>query len=110
MAHSKKLVDLIVNETKFRFSFEVTPDVNNEDIEKLETDPTFFAITWHAKTHKCRDLDIAPLRTANFLRSKGKQVLLHLSCDLLKQEYLIGLLTFLQEKGICNLFLILGGR
>lgn len=107
---SRKLVNLIQDKGKFSFSFEVTPDVKNEDIESLEVTPTFFAVTWHAKSHQCKDLDIAPLKTASFLRSNQKQVLMHLSCDLLTKHYLERVLAFLQEKEICNLFLVLGGE
>ena len=105
-----KLTELIKNKGKFSYSFEVTPEVSEADIDNLKVDPVFFSVTWHAKTHKCANLDIDPLKTASLLRSKHKEVLLHLSCDMMKAAYLEKLLTLLQEKKICNLFLVLGGK
>lgn len=105
-----KLTELIKNKGKFSFSFEVTPDVPIEDIDNLKVDPVFFSVTWHAKTHKCANLSIDPIKTAILLRSKQKQVLMHLSCDMMKTIYLEKLLTLFRENNICNLFLVLGGK
>lgn len=107
---SNKLTELIRNKGKFSYSFEVTPDVAEEEIDNLKEYPVFFSVTWHAKSHKCRDLNIEPLKTAYLLRSKQQHVLLHLSCDMMKADYLTQLLNALQEKNICNLFLVLGGE
>ncbi|XP_030023693.2 methylenetetrahydrofolate reductase [Manduca sexta] len=103
-----KIIDLIKQSETFSFSFEVSPGITEEVINNLEVEPKFFAVTWHAKTHKCKDLDIEPLRKAIFLRSKQQNVLLHLSCDLLRKPYLDDLITLLQAHGICNLFIVLG--
>lgn len=105
----KKITELI-GKNKFTYSFEVTPDVNREEIDSIDAEPDFVSVTWHAKSHLCNDLDIQPLKTASYLRSKNYQVLLHLTCDLMKKHYLERVLAFLQEKGICNLFLVLGGK
>lgn len=109
MTEAKKVIDLI-KENKFTYSFEATPDINKDDIICMEADPSFFSVTWHAKSHKCKDLEIGPLKLAEFLRAQQKQVMMHLSCDMMKKQYLERVLAFLQEKGICNLFLILGGK
>ncbi|KAG6441024.1 hypothetical protein O3G_MSEX001571 [Manduca sexta] len=63
-----KITDLIKQSETFSFSFEVSPGITEEVINNLEVEPKFFAVTWHAKTHKCKDLDIEPLRKAIFLR------------------------------------------
>lgn len=103
-----KLTDLINNSDRFTFSFEVTPDVAIEKLDK-EVEPLFYSVTWHAKTHQNKSLDIAPLRLAKQLKVNNKEVLLHLSCDLLRKEFLVQLLAVLKEYQICNLFVILGG-
>lgn len=106
---SSKIVDLLKNTDSTTFSFEVTPDVTENDINKIDLQPSFYSITWHATTHQCRDLDIPPLKLAGLLRQLGKHVLLNLSCNFMKKNYLNDLLKWLQEKDICNLFIILGG-
>ncbi|XP_047028094.1 5,10-methylenetetrahydrofolate reductase-like [Helicoverpa zea] len=103
-----KVTELIKNKGNFSYSFEVTPDVSEEDIDNLKVDPLFYSVTWHAKSHQCKDLDIDPIKTASLLRSKQKQVLMHLSCDKMKSDYLTQVLTLFQEKNICNLFVVLG--
>ncbi|KAJ8719606.1 hypothetical protein PYW08_011781 [Mythimna loreyi] len=105
-----KLTELIKNKGKgkFSYSFEVTPDVSEEDIDNLKVDPAFFSVTWHAKIHKCANMSIDPIKTALLLRSKQKQVLLHLSCDMMKATYLEELLSLLQKNNIRNLFVVLG--
>ncbi|XP_026752671.1 methylenetetrahydrofolate reductase [Galleria mellonella] len=103
-----KIIDIIKRNKQFSFSFEVTPDISEEEIDNLRVDPSFFSITWHAKTHQNKDLDIAPLKIAKFLRSKEKEVLLHLSCDFMKRNFLFRVLLLLQEINIRNLFIILG--
>ncbi|CAK1582801.1 unnamed protein product [Parnassius mnemosyne] len=105
---SKRITDLLENESLVTFSFEVTPDVSEDELDKVDLHPIFYSITWHATAYQYKDLDIAPLRLASFLRQKEKLVLLHLSCNFMKKEYLNDLLPWLQEKGICNLFIILG--
>lgn len=110
MSEANKITELIKHKGKFNYSFEVTPDVSEDELFSLKEDPVFFSVTWHAKQHQCKDLNIGPVRTASILRSKQKHVLLHLSCDMLKTDYLDELLTVLQERNICNLFLILGGE
>lgn len=110
MSEANKITELIKHKGKFSYSFEVTPDVSEDELFSLKEDPVFFSVTWHAKQHQCKDLNIGPVRTASILRSKQKHVLLHLSCDMLKTDYLDELLTMLQERNICNLFLILGGE
>lgn len=104
-----KLTELI-KENQFTYSFEATPDLKKEDLVNLDADPSFFSVTWHAKSHKCMDLEIPPLKLAEFLRNQQKQVMMHISCDKMTKQYLERVLGFLQEKGICNLFLILGGE
>lgn len=104
-----KLTDLIKN-AQFSYSFEVTPDVSEEEIDNLNVDPAFFSITWHAKMHQCKDMNIQPIQLATLLKSKQKEVLLHISCDMMKTDYLKKLLTKLQENKICNLFVVLGGE
>ncbi|CAG9788215.1 unnamed protein product [Diatraea saccharalis] len=103
-----KVVDLLKDKTQLTYSFEVTPDVLEADLENLAIEPLFYSVTWHAKSHLNKDLDIAPLRLARLLRRKNKNVLLHLTCDLLKKNYLVKLLQMLQENSIRNLFVILG--
>ncbi|XP_063625174.1 methylenetetrahydrofolate reductase (NADPH)-like [Cydia splendana] len=107
---SCKITDLIKQTEKFSYSFEVTPDVTVEDINNLNVEPVFFSVTWHAKNHKCEDLDIAPLRMVKFLRSKQHPVLLHLTCDMLKKDYLDQVLALLQEQNVCNLLVMLGEK
>ncbi|XP_047997903.1 methylenetetrahydrofolate reductase [Leguminivora glycinivorella] len=106
----RKITDLIKHSDKFSYSFEVTPDVTVEEINNLKVEPVFFSVTWHAKNHKCEDLDIAPLRMAKLLRSKQHNVLLHLTCDMLKKDYLDQVLILLQEQNICNLLVMLGEK
>jgi 5,10-methylenetetrahydrofolate reductase len=104
-----KIVDLLQTK-KNTFSFEVTPNITESDLDSLEVEPTFYSVTWHAKSHQNKDLDIPPIKLAKLIRSRNKDVLLHLSCDLLKRNYLTGLLTELQEHDICNLLIVLGGK
>lgn len=104
----KKITDLI-NIPGFTFSFELTPNISEDEINALEMSPVFFSVTWHAKAHQCKNLEIDPLQTVRLLKSKGKNVLLHLTCDMLRMSYLDQLLIFLKEQDICNLFVILGG-
>lgn len=104
-----KVTELIKNK-QLSYSFEVTPDISLEEINNLTAEPTFFSITWHAKKHEFKDLEIAPLRLAKYLRGRGKNVLLHLTCDLLKKDYLNSLLAKLHEIDVCNLFVVLGGK
>lgn len=111
---SEKITD-ILKRKRFTYSIEVVaPRTDDEMCEfdsemlRLECEPTFFAVTWHAKLQNS-DLDIAPLRLAKRLSSEGRNVLLHLTCDLLSQSFLEGVLKFLQENGICNLLVMLGG-
>lgn len=103
----KKITDLI-NIPGFTFSFELTPNISEDEINALEMSPVFFSVTWHAKAHQCKNLEIDPLQTVRLLKSKGKNVLLHLTCDMLRMSYLDQLLIFLKEQDICNLFVILG--
>lgn len=110
MASEAIKVTELIKESKFTYSFEVTPDLQKEDLIEMNADPAFFSVTWHAKSHKCKDLEISPLKLAEFLRSQQKQVMMHISCDLMTKQYLERVLAFLQEKGICNLFPILGGE
>ncbi|CAG4945449.1 unnamed protein product [Parnassius apollo] len=105
---SEKINDLLRNGSLVTFSFEVTPDISEDELNKVDLHPIFYSITWHATVHQCKDLDIAPLRLASFLRQKEQHVLLHLSCNFMKREYLNDLMSWLQEKGICNLLIILG--
>ncbi|XP_075976778.1 methylenetetrahydrofolate reductase (NADPH) [Anticarsia gemmatalis] len=103
-----KVTELIKSKRQLTYSFEVTPGVTEEEIDKIQIDPLFYSVTWHAKSHRCKDLNIDPLRTASLLVEKQKHVLLHMSCDMLRVEYLKQILDTLQEKNICNLFLVLG--
>ncbi|XP_013191562.1 methylenetetrahydrofolate reductase (NADPH) isoform X2 [Amyelois transitella] len=105
-----KITDLINNSNQFSFSFEVTPELSEGDVDNLEIEPLFYSVTWHAKGHQNKDLDIGPLRMARKLSKKGKTVLLHMSCDMLRKEFLDKVLMMLQEQGIRNLFLILGEK
>lgn len=107
---ARKVTDLINNNNRFTYSYEVTPDIKVEELDNLNLQPLFFSITWHAHQHQCKNLNIAPLKLANYLRSKGKDVLLNVSCTDLKKDYLNELLQMLQEKDICNLFIISGGE
>lgn len=102
-----KVTDLISN--SFSYSVEVTPNINEEELSNLKLEPLFYSVTWHAKLHQCKDLNIPPLKLAYKLCEKGKNVLLHLSCDLLAKKYLDLLMKRLQEIGICNLFTVMGG-
>ncbi|XP_023935514.2 uncharacterized protein LOC112044027 [Bicyclus anynana] len=95
---------------KFTYSLEITPGVKEEELENLNLEPTFFSITWHAYAHGCKDFDIEPLKLAKYLRSKKKNVLLHISCANVKKDYIDKLLVLLKEMGICNLFIILGEK
>lgn len=104
-----KITDLL-RKKEFSFSLEVTPDISEQQIDNLSVEPAFFSVTWHAKSHQNKSLDIPPLKTARYLRSKGKNVLLHLSCDLMTQEFLLELLEMLQKYEIRNLFVVLGGK
>ncbi|XP_038212859.1 methylenetetrahydrofolate reductase 2 [Zerene cesonia] len=104
----RKITEIISGTQKFTYSFELTPDINVEDIENLEIDPLFYSITWHAKLYAFENLDIAPLRLVEKLRNKKKTVLLHLSCDKLRTVYLDKILDYLKSKGVCNLFVLLG--
>ncbi|XP_028174520.1 methylenetetrahydrofolate reductase [Ostrinia furnacalis] len=105
-----KVTDLIANcyQQKVTFSIEVTPDVSTSELDSLSIEPLFYSITWHAKTHKNENLDIAPLRLARYLRNKNKEVLMHLSCDMLRKEFLLQLLDTFKEIKVCNLFVVLG--
>nr|XP_026493826.1 uncharacterized protein LOC113399038 [Vanessa tameamea] len=103
-----KITELLKNVQDISYSFEVTPDIAEEELDNFDLEPLFFSITWHAQTHQCINLEIAPLKLANYLRSKGKNVLLHISCTNMRRDYVNMLLTTLQDKGICNLFIILG--
>lgn len=105
-----KVTELIKGKGQFTYSFEITPDVSEEGIDALDVDPAFFSVTWHAGTHKCADMNVNSLRIAKTLAKKGKNVLLHISCELMKENYLKELLGVLQENNICNLFVILGGK
>ncbi|KAL4715717.1 hypothetical protein ACJJTC_006296 [Scirpophaga incertulas] len=102
-----KITELI-NKSKFSFSFEITPDILQSNWENVGVEPMFYSVTWHAKSHENKGLDIPPLKLAKLLRSKNKNVLLHLTCDLLEKEYTQKLLVLLQDIGICNLFVMLG--
>ncbi|XP_059045172.1 5,10-methylenetetrahydrofolate reductase-like, partial [Achroia grisella] len=103
-----KITDILNRSRIFSYSFEVTPDIPEEEINNLNVEPSFFSVTWHAKIHQNEHLDIGPLRIAKFLRSKEKDVLLHLSCDLLKKEFLLRVLLLLQKINVRNLLIILG--
>ncbi|XP_068631822.1 methylenetetrahydrofolate reductase (NADPH) [Battus philenor] len=103
-----KITDLLKNKDPFTFSFEVTPEISEADLDKIEVQPMFYSVTWHASNHQCKDLNIPPLKLASLLKQKGKHVLLNLSCHLMTKKYLNELLPWLQEKDICNLFIVLG--
>ncbi|KAI8432206.1 hypothetical protein MSG28_004658 [Choristoneura fumiferana] len=107
MSSPVKITDMLKSNS-FSYSFEVTPDVLYDDIDNLNVEPVFFSVTWHAKYHKCEDLDIGPIRIAKYLRSIQKSVLMHMSCDMMRKEYLNQLLKVFQDNNICNLFVILG--
>lgn len=105
-----KITDVLQNKEKLSYSVEVMPTITLDKFDVLTAEPAFIAVTWHASSHESKSLDVPPLKIANFLRSKGKTVLLHLSCELMKKDYLDSLLGKLKENGICNLFVILGGK
>ncbi|XP_053608516.1 methylenetetrahydrofolate reductase (NADPH) [Plodia interpunctella] len=105
-----KISDLIKSKKEFSFSFEVSPGLLEDTVDHLTVEPLFYSITWHAKGHQNKDMDTGPLKLARDLKMKGKNVLLHMSCDLLRKEYLDRVLKMLQEEGIPNLFLILGEK
>ncbi|CAH2090354.1 unnamed protein product [Euphydryas editha] len=105
---TRKIIEIIKDTGYISYSFELTPDISEEELDYLEFEPLFFSTTWHAQTHKCINLEIAPLKLANSLTNKGKNVLLHISCTNLRRDYANMLLTALRDKGICNLFIILG--
>lgn len=105
-----KITDLIKRGGEITYSFEVTPDITEEELNNVSVEPAFYSVTWHAKSHQCKNLDIAPIKTAKKLRDLGKNVMMHISCDMMKKEYLDELLIFLKENSICNLFVILGGK
>ncbi|GBP88297.1 Methylenetetrahydrofolate reductase [Eumeta japonica] len=103
-----KLTDLIKTCTSFSYSVEVTPEIDIEELNNVELQPLFCSITWHAKTHRCKSLDIPPIKVAQKLKDKGINVLLHVSCDFLRKSYLDALLNKLKDIQICNLFIVLG--
>lgn len=105
----KRITNLLKSDL-LTFSFEVTPDIDKSKIDKLSVEPAFFCVTWHAKSYDFKDFDIPPVKLAKYLRFEGKPVCLHLSCDLLKRDYLNELLKFLQDHEICNLFVVFGGK
>ncbi|XP_072947703.1 5,10-methylenetetrahydrofolate reductase [Epargyreus clarus] len=105
-----KITDVINTGSGNSYSFEVTPNIREDQLINMKVDPLFYSITWHATIHECRNLDIAPLKLAKFLRRNNKNVLLHLSCNLLRKSYLDDLLLMLQKENICNLLIILGEK
>ncbi|XP_047507747.1 5,10-methylenetetrahydrofolate reductase [Pieris napi] len=105
---ARKITDILNNIDKFSYSFEVTPNVTEEELNNIKLEPAFYAITWHAKLYDFNNLDIQPLKLAETLASKNKNVLLNLSCHKLRKEYLYRVLDFLKSKGICNLFIVQG--
>lgn len=105
---SLKISELI-GEQLFSYSCEVTPDLKYSELNTLINKPIFYSVTWHAKSHQCKDLNISPLELAYKLRGDGINVMLHLSCDLLRKSFLDQLLKRLQEVDIRNLFVVLGG-
>ncbi|XP_045774250.1 methylenetetrahydrofolate reductase [Maniola jurtina] len=107
-----RITEIINNEgnNMFSYSFEVTPDIKDFELESLDLEPKFFSITWHAQVHECANFEIAPLKLAKYLRNKGKNVLLHISCCNMRKNYLDDLLVLLKDIGICNLFIILGEK
>lgn len=104
-----KITELIKRSGQRTFSFEVTPDLPETELDNLPIKPLFYSVTWHAKSHRNQNLDIGPLRIAKYLRDKGLEVVLHLSCDLLRKDFLKQILVYLQEIEILNLFVVLGG-
>lgn len=109
--HSDKKITNILKELKtFSCSYEVTPNVDWEKLDELSAHTNFVNVTWHARNYDFENFDVPPVKLAKHLKDKGKTVCLHLTCDLLKREYLNGLLKHLQEYGICNLYIILGGE
>lgn len=107
---ARKVTDLIKTTEHCSYSFEVTPDINEEELDNLELEPLFFSITWHAHQYQCKTSDIPPLRLARYLRAKGKHVLLHISCTSLRKDFVDDLLKKLKQLDICNLFIITGGK
>ncbi|XP_050344576.1 5,10-methylenetetrahydrofolate reductase [Nymphalis io] len=105
-----KITEIIKDVQHISYSFEVTPDITEEELNNLHLKPLFFSITWHAETHQCVNLEIAPLKLANYLRNKSNNILLHITCTNMRRDYVNMLLTALQDKGICNLFIILGEK
>ncbi|CAH2242672.1 jg8490 [Pararge aegeria aegeria] len=103
-----RITEIIKNKGSFSYSFEVTPVIKENELEKLDLEPLFFSVTWHAQDHKCKDFEIAPLKLAKYLREKNKNVLLHISCCNMKKDYLDYLLVLLKDIGVYNLFIILG--
>lgn len=110
MSSVKKITNILKNLEDFSYSYEVTPNVNWDKLDKLSANTNFICITWHARYYDFKGFDIAPVKLAKHLNDKGMTVCLHLTCDLLKKDYINGLLQHLQEHGICNLFIILGGE
>lgn len=110
MPIDKKITNILKNLKHFSYSYEVTPNVNWDTLDKLSSNTNFICVTWHARNYDFTSFDVAPVKLAKHLHDKGRTVCLHLTCDLLKKDYLNGLLQHLQEHGICNLFIILGGE
>ncbi|KPI92565.1 Methylenetetrahydrofolate reductase [Papilio xuthus] len=52
MSELLKISDLIRNKRSFTFSFEVTPDVGEAELDKITLQPEFYSITWHALSHQ----------------------------------------------------------
>ncbi|KAJ0176126.1 hypothetical protein K1T71_008300 [Dendrolimus kikuchii] len=103
-----KITDLIKRGGQITYSFEITSDITVDELNNVSIEPAFYSVTWHAKSHQCKNLDIAPIKTATLLKNLGKNVLMHISCDMMKKDYLDELLILLKEKSICNLFVVLG--
>lgn len=104
-----KVTDLIKNIERLTYSYEITPGVNEEELDNLHFEPLFFSITWHSHKYQSKNLEIPPLRLAKYLRIKKKHVLLHITCTSLRTDFLSDLLTELKQLDICNLFIITGG-
>ncbi|XP_041981525.1 methylenetetrahydrofolate reductase 1 [Aricia agestis] len=110
---SRKIIELL-NDEQLSYSIEVTQEITEDEINKLvinkivPLEPLFYSVTWHALVHKCKALDIAPIRVAKRLRELNKDVLLHLTCSLLTKPFLEKLLETLQISDIRNLFIVLG--
>ncbi|CAK1543098.1 unnamed protein product [Leptosia nina] len=103
-----KITELLSNAEKFSYSFEVTPDITEDKLNNISLEPAFYSITWHAKLYEFKDLNIPPLRLAESLANKNKNVLLNLSCHKLRKPYLNGVLDYLKSNNVCNLFAIQG--